>query len=62
MSTRRIQSIFILLVYSPKQCCKIAMKLDEKMSEAKQSMKAIGFIQKSAITKGQKGLSAKNLP
>lgn len=54
MSTRRIQSIFILLVYNPKQCCKIAMKLDEKMSEAKQSMKAIGFIQKSAITKGQK--------
>ena len=32
MSTRRIQSIFTLLVYNPKQCCKIAMKLDEKMS------------------------------
>lgn len=32
MSTRRIQSIFTLLVYNPKQCCNIAMKLDEKMS------------------------------
>lgn len=29
MSTRRIESIFILLGYNPKQCCKIAMKLDE---------------------------------
>ena len=35
MSTRRIESIFILLVYNPKQCCKMAMKLDEKMSWSK---------------------------